>query len=114
MRATEQIINDPSQASKLLAKNLPKASNFYLSFFVLQGLTVAATTIFQVVPFVMFTFLGNVLDKTPREKYNRWITLAGLSWGDTYPQFTNLAVIGKKFDHRSSPSYSIQRMINYS
>ncbi|KAK5019051.1 phosphate metabolism protein 7, partial [Cryomyces antarcticus] len=89
----KQIVDDLSQAPELLAKNLPKASNFYLSFFVLQGLTVAATTVFQVLPLIMFSFLGKILDRTPRKKYNRWITLAGLSWGDTYPRFTNLAVI---------------------
>jgi len=96
MNIVEQIIDDPSQAPTLLAQNLPKASNFYLSFFILQGITVAATTIFQVVPFLMFSFVGDYLDRTPRNKYTRWTTLAGLSWGDTYPKFTNLAVIGKK------------------
>ena len=33
-----QIIDNPSSATTLLAENLPKASNFYISYFILQGL----------------------------------------------------------------------------
>lgn len=61
----------------------------------LQGITVAASNVFQAVPLLMFTVAGKYLDKTPRAKYDRWITLSSISWGDTYPKLTNLAVIGE-------------------
>lgn len=61
----------------------------------LQGITVAAFEIFQVMPLLMFTVVGKFLDTTPRAKYDRWSALSGISWGDTYPKLTNLAVIGK-------------------
>lgn len=93
----KQIFNNPSQAPTLLAENLPTASNFYLAFFILQGIAVAASTIFQAVPFLMFNVVGRFTDTTPRKKFQRWITLQGLSWGDVYPKFTNLAVIGKNY-----------------
>lgn len=91
----KQIFNDPTQAPKLLADSLPTASNFYLAFFILQGIAVAASTIFQVVPFLMFNVVGRFMDVTPRRKYERWIALEGLSWGDVYPKMTLLAVIGE-------------------
>jgi calcium permeable stress-gated cation channel len=61
----------------------------------LQGITLGASEIFQVVPLLVFTVAGKFLDKTPRAKYNRWAALRSISWGDTYPKLTNLAVIGK-------------------
>lgn len=91
---TEQIFDDPSQAPTLLAENLPSASNFYLSFFVLQGIAVTASTVFQFGPLVIFSVLAPFLDTTPRKKFERWVALSGLTWGDTYPKFTTFAVIG--------------------
>jgi len=35
-----KIIDDPGSATTLLAENLPKASNFYISYFIVQGLGV--------------------------------------------------------------------------
>ncbi|KAF2087054.1 DUF221-domain-containing protein [Saccharata proteae CBS 121410] len=88
-----QILDDPTSAPQLLAKNLPKASNFYISYFVLYGVALGASTLFSLVPLLMFNVLGRILDKTPRKKFNRYTVLADLGWGSVYPKFTNLAVI---------------------
>jgi hypothetical protein len=92
--ATE-IINDPSTAATLLAQNLPKASNFYISYFILFGLMTAAMQLLNLVPLLFVLVLGKILDKTPRKMYNRYVNLAGLGWGSLYPKFTNLGVIGE-------------------
>jgi hypothetical protein len=91
-----QIIQDPTAAVSLLATNLPKASNFYISYFILFGLTTAALQLLNIVPLLFFLFLGKFLDKTPRKMYNRYVNLGGLGWGSLYPKFTNLGVIGKR------------------
>lgn len=39
-------------------------------------------------------FVAPYLDITPRKKFERYIALPSLSWGDTYPKFTNFAIIG--------------------
>lgn len=88
-----QIVSNPTSAVSLLAENLPKASNFYISYFVLQGLMMAALQILNLVPFLLINILGKIMDKTPRKQYNRWTTLVGLAWGSFYPRFTNLGVI---------------------
>lgn len=90
-----QIINDPTTAPTLLAENLPKASNFYISYFILFGLQSAALQLLNVVPLLFVLVLGKILDTTPRKMYNRYVNLAGLGWGSLYPKFTNLGVIGK-------------------
>ena len=88
-----QIVQQPNTAVSLLATNLPHASNFYIDYFILYGLNAAAMQVLNLVPFLMITILGPILDKTPRKQYKRWITLGGLGWGSTYPLFTNLGVI---------------------
>lgn len=92
------IIQNPASAPAMLAKNLPKASNFYISYFVLYGLQSTAMQFLNLVPLLFILVLGKILDKTPRKMFNRYATLGGLGWGSIYPVFTNLGVIGKSFD----------------
>lgn len=73
-----QIIQQPQTAPTLLAQNLPKASNFYISYFILFGLTTTALQFLNIVPLLFVLFLGKILDKTPRKMYNRYTNLAGM------------------------------------
>ncbi|KAI0132561.1 hypothetical protein BJ170DRAFT_706107 [Xylariales sp. AK1849] len=88
-----QIFNDPSQATTLLSTNLPKASNFYISYFLVQGLTIATSVMTQVVGFFIFTLLYKFLTGTPRAMYTKWANLSAISWGSVLPVYTNIAVI---------------------
>ncbi|OAG40430.1 hypothetical protein AYO21_05330 [Fonsecaea monophora] len=90
---TTQIIQNPGSAPTLLAKNLPKASNFYISYFILTGLSQAALQLLNIVPLLMYSVVGKLLDKTPRKRYNRFTNIAGIGWGSTYPKFVLLGVI---------------------
>lgn len=89
-----QLINNPTGILSLLATKLPSASNFYISYFIVQGLTVAAGVISQVVGFFVFKLLYKFLAGTPRKMYVKWTSLSAISWGSTLPVFTNIAVIG--------------------
>ncbi|KAH0283919.1 DUF221-domain-containing protein [Aureobasidium namibiae CBS 147.97] len=77
----------------LLASSIPKASNFYLSYFVLQGLGVVSGTLLNLTGLVVFIVLGKFLDNTPRKMYKRWTSLSSMSWGTVFPPYTNLFVI---------------------
>ncbi|KAI0206239.1 hypothetical protein F4808DRAFT_406501 [Astrocystis sublimbata] len=88
-----QIFQNPSQATSLLAENLPKASNFYISYFILQGLGVAGSLLSQVGGFVVFTLLYKFFSGTPRALYKKWANLSAISWGSVLPVYTNIAVI---------------------
>jgi hypothetical protein len=58
----------------------------------------AGLQLLNIVPLLMLSFVGpKFLDKTPRKRYNRFIKLAGLGWGSTYPKFTNLGVIALSY-----------------
>ncbi|QLG74979.1 hypothetical protein HG535_0H03060 [Zygotorulaspora mrakii] len=87
------IINDPSSAMVLLAQNLPKASNFYISYFLVQGLLIPTGALFQVANLILSKVLGRVLDSTPRQKWNRYNTLSKPSWGVIYPVIEILVCI---------------------
>ncbi|WEW61369.1 hypothetical protein PRK78_006859 [Emydomyces testavorans] len=91
--ATSQIIKNPLSTKDLLAQNLPKASNFYISYFLFQGLILSSGAVMQVITFLVFKLLRILFDKTPRKLYQRWASLTGLSWGTVFPVFTNMAVI---------------------
>lgn len=87
-----QIVSDPTQAVPLLAQNLPKASNFYISYFVLYGVAQAANYLFNLGGLVGILILSKFAG-TPRKKYDKWMQLTAPSWGSEYPRWTNLGVI---------------------
>ena len=85
------IIKNPQKAPDLLARKIPKASNFYIAYIILQGLTFSAGALLQITGLI----LGKLLDNTPRKMYKRWSSLAGLGWGTVLPILSNLCVIGE-------------------
>lgn len=85
---------NPASIVSLLANRIPTVSNFYISYFIVQGLTIASGVISQVVGFVIFKLMYMFLANTPRKMYNKWSTLSAISWGSVLPVFTNIAVIG--------------------
>lgn len=87
------IINNPGSATTLLAENLPKSSNFFISYIIVQGLGLAASQLLNIGALAGFTILAKFLDKSPRKMFNRYITLAGLGWGSLYPKVGNLGII---------------------
>lgn len=88
-----KIVEDPTKAATLLATNIPKSSNFYISYITLQGLSFSAGALLQIVALLLSKILGKLLDKTPRKKFDRWSGLAKLGWGTVFPAFTLLAVV---------------------
>ncbi|KAH6605370.1 hypothetical protein Trco_007077 [Trichoderma cornu-damae] len=91
--ALVQIAQQPQQVFSILSSSLPTASNFYISYFIVQGLTIATGVVTQVVGFFVFTLLYKFLAKTPRAMYKKWTSLSAISWGNVLPVYTNIAVI---------------------
>lgn len=92
-----QIAKQPSQATSLLASNLPHAANFFLSYIIVQGLTLSSAALAQIAAVVIFRLLGKFLDNTPRKMYKRYSTLKSLGWGTVFPIYTNLIVIALSY-----------------
>ncbi|KAJ5641877.1 hypothetical protein N7490_005877 [Penicillium lividum] len=91
--ATAQIIKDPLSIKDLLAQNLPKATNFYISYFLLQGLSMSSMALVQIASALIFRIINRFFAHSPRRLYTRWAELASLSWGSVFPVFTNMGVI---------------------
>ncbi|CAI7625846.1 hypothetical protein PCG10_009944 [Penicillium crustosum] len=89
----KSIMDNPSSAASLLAQKIPTASNFYISYIILQGLSFSAGALLQIAGLILGKILGRLLDSTPRKMYTRWSSLAGLGWGTVYPAFTLLTVV---------------------
>ncbi|KAJ2901957.1 uncharacterized protein MKZ38_001147 [Zalerion maritima] len=88
-----QIIDSPTDAPALLAQNLPKASNFYIAYFLVQGFTIGVGVLAQVAGFAIFKILYKYLATTPRAMYTKWATLSAIGWGNTMPVYSLITVI---------------------
>ncbi|OQU94446.1 hypothetical protein CLAIMM_00801 [Cladophialophora immunda] len=91
--AVPQIIKHPGSLTTLLAQNLPLASNFYISYFILQGLVFSSGQLLNIVGLVLYNTLSKILDKTPRKMYNRWSSLSSVGWGSVFPIVELMTVI---------------------
>lgn len=90
----DSVLKQPASVLNLLAENLPKASNFYISYFILLGLSSAAGTLLNIGGFVVVVLLGRILPgKTPRKIFDNLTKLSAPSWGSEFPKWINLGVI---------------------
>jgi hypothetical protein len=85
MASINQIVNSPTSTVQLLAKNLPKASIFFLTLVVTSGLSGAAGGILQVVRLVLVYVKIFLLGGSPRAVWNITYTMPTTSWGQIYP-----------------------------
>jgi calcium permeable stress-gated cation channel len=92
--AFTQILQDPLSIRTLLSANLPKASNFYVSYFILQGLASSATRMVHISALFRHQALKNS-SENPRFVINKWHRLRRVHWGSFFPVYTNMAVIGE-------------------
>ncbi|KLO13330.1 DUF221-domain-containing protein [Schizopora paradoxa] len=87
------LVKDPGSIPSLLASSLPQASNFFLTYVLLQGLAVAANAFLQIVGLVIYLAKLFFLGSTPRSLYNVRFKLNSVNWGTVFPLTTLVAVI---------------------
>lgn len=88
------VLDNPGIVLSLLAENLPKASNFYISYFILLGLSSASGTLLNIGGFVVVVLLGRILPgKTPRGIFQKLTKMTAPGWGSEFPKWINLGVI---------------------
>ncbi len=76
-----------------LAKNLPKAANYFFSYMILQALSTSSGTLLQIMVLLVWYVLARIVDDTARSKWKRQTTLPDISWGPFFPVYTNFACI---------------------
>jgi len=89
----KQVAQHPESAPTLLAQSLPTASNFYLTYFILQGTASAASNILNYSDLFSYLFSEHYMNKTPREKFSTYAQMKGTPWASWYPKFTTFLVI---------------------
>lgn len=94
-RAIGELIDHPMSVATLLARTFPKASNFYISYIILQGLSFSSSALLQIRRLVGHRILSKIIDSTPRKLYTRCSSLPQLLWGTIYPTPSLLAVVGE-------------------
>lgn len=92
--ALTDILKDPISAKDLLSANIPKASNFYLSYILVQCLAGSASEIVHLVPLAQHQVMAKGV-QNPRWRFKVRHRLRQKHWGSVFPVFTNLAVIGR-------------------
>lgn len=101
--AFKQILENPLSAKDLLAQNLPKASNFYLSYILVQCLAGGSLELLRAFDLLRHQFFAKHIE-SPRKKFKIWSELKQRHWGGTFPVFTNMGVICKVHSPNSWPS----------
>lgn len=88
-------VADITSWPQLLATNIPKSSNYFFSYMILQAMSVSAGALAQIWGLVKWFILGPMFDVTARNKWARTTNLETRKWGTFFPVYTTLASIGK-------------------
>jgi len=78
---------------ELLATQIPKASNYFFSYMILQALSVSSSSLLQLATLIFWFILPKIFDSTARQKWKRNTTLPVVKWGTYFPVYTNFACI---------------------
>lgn len=79
---------------QLLALNIPKSSNYFFSYMILQAMSVSAGALVQIFGLISWFILAPIMDSTARKKWARTTNLNQMQWGTFFPVYTVLASIG--------------------
>jgi len=106
----EELLSRVESVPVVLAQNLPKASNYFFSYFIIQASSTVTITLLHGNELFNFV-LSRILDKTARQKWTRSESVHLKSWGTFIPVYTNLACIGMSLPQLSWPilNYSLCR-----
>ena len=91
----QQLTDSPQSAPSLLAANLPRASNYFFSYMLLQAFSVSGGALVQLAELAKWYLLAPMMDSTARQKWRRQVDLPDVKWGKFFPVYTNLACIGE-------------------
>ncbi|KAK7583017.1 hypothetical protein V3481_012312 [Fusarium oxysporum f. sp. vasinfectum] len=86
-------VQQASVVVNILAQNLPKASNYFFSYMVLQSFSTSAATLLQVGSLISHYIVAPMFDVSPRDKWFRKMKPHSVKWGSVFPVYTNFACI---------------------
>ena len=104
----QQTLHSVDSIPEILATNLPKASNYFLSYLLMQCFTVSASSLLQVGRLASWCISLGFSKGTPREQWKKQTRLPQMQWGTVFPIYTNLACIGKSYTTRLAQAYRVR------
>lgn len=104
---------DIASTPNVLAKNLPKAANYFFAYMILQALSTSSGTLLQIGTLLVWYFWARIVDNTARAKWKRNTKLPSVNWGSFFPVYTNFACIALIYSI-VAPLISIFAIITFS
>ncbi|KAJ7079066.1 DUF221 family protein [Mycena belliarum] len=90
----KNIIDNPTHTIQDMAKQLPGASIFFLTYMVTQGLAGAGAALAQLFPIILHFIQKWFLGRTPRQAYKVTFLMPSADFGVILPRLSLLATIG--------------------
>ncbi|KAI7722918.1 DUF221-domain-containing protein [Hortaea werneckii] len=88
--------NSPKSVPAELARSLPRAANYFMSYILIKALTGSASALLQ--PYTLLVHaVSPIVDISPRQIWQRQEKLSKIEWARLFPPLTNIAVIGIAF-----------------
>ncbi|CUA72941.1 Phosphate metabolism protein 7 [Saccharomyces cerevisiae S288c] [Rhizoctonia solani] len=87
------ILEQPSKAVELLAKNLPNASIFFLTYIVANGLAGSASALAQIGPLAVHFLKKHLFGSTPRQSFEITFMMPQADFGVVLPRMSLLCTI---------------------
>lgn len=91
--AISDIVQAPTRTVQELARQLPGASVFFLTYMVTQGLAGAGAALAQIAPLVLHFINKWLLGRTPRQAYEVTFKMPHADFGTVLPRLSLLATI---------------------
>lgn len=88
--------DNPKSVPAELARSLPRAANYFVSYVLVKALTGSAGSLLQPCTLLVHS-ISPILDVSPRQIWRRQAKLATVEWARLLPPLTNIAVIGIAF-----------------
>jgi len=88
--------DNPKSVPAELARSLPRAANYFMSYVLVKALTGSAGALLQPCTLLVHS-ISPILDVSPRQIWRRQAKLATVEWARLLPPLTNIAVIGIAF-----------------
>lgn len=95
----KEVGGNPSSIANILANELPKASTFFLTYILLQGLSGSAGGLLRIVTLVIYYVKAFILGSTPRKFWHLRNDMDTVAWGTLFPSITLLTVISEWRGH---------------
>ncbi|KAK4193735.1 hypothetical protein QBC35DRAFT_4522 [Podospora australis] len=109
----QELGNNIASTPEVLARNLPKAANYFFTYMILQALSTSSGTLLQIGTLLIWYFWARIVDNTARAKWNRNTKLPSVDWGSFFPVYTNFACIALIYSI-VAPLISIFAIITFS